>query len=287
VPISPSSSEIVVQISSIATLGPTNTWLQHTFFRALSGGQTTTTPQQQQQQQQPSPPPPPPRPNLKIIFPTPDEIHKSLDGYASGGSIHTKPQSPQQIKQLAYLKPLFHHWANDSANGAQLDRDTPVKEAGRMRAAPHIKTYIRYSGGGGKSEHKIDWALLTSANLSKQAWGEAPAARSPDEMRISSYEIGVLVWPGLYAEGATMQGVFLGDGVGDGEVVVEDGEKVVEDGEKVVEDGEKVVKEGKAVVALRMPYNLPLQPYGQREVPWVATAEHLEPDWRGQVWRHG
>jgi tyrosyl-DNA phosphodiesterase-1 len=273
VPISPSKSEIAVQVSSIATLGPTDTWLQHTFFSALSGGQstTTTTPQ--------PPQPPPPRPTLKVIFPTPDEIRKSLDGYASGGSIHTKTQSAQQAKQLTYLQPLLHHWANDSASGTHLDLDrgTPVvKEAGRKRAAPHIKTYIRFGGDKPEPEpeHSIDWALLTSANLSKQAWGEAPAARSPDEMRIASYEIGVLVWPGLYGEGATMQGAFLGDGVEDGETVMEGGGEEVEEGKTVV-------------VALRMPYNLPLQAYGPGEVPWVATADHLEPDWRGQVWRHG
>jgi len=249
VPVSPQKSEIAIQISSIATLGPTDAWLKTTFFRALSrGAQPNTTP-----------------PDFKIVFPTPDEIRKSLDGYASGGSIHTKIQSPQQIKQLQYLKPLFCHWANDSADGAELpkaDNDgadsPPVREAGRKRAAPHIKTYIRY---GGKSEQTIDWALVTSANLSKQAWGEAVG--STGEMRVSSYEIGVLVWPGLYAEDATMRGTFLTDSLEEGEV-----------------------EERKAAVALRMPYNLPLQAYGKGEVPWVATASHAEPDWMGQVWEH-
>lgn len=102
---------------------------------------------------------------------------------------------------------------------------------------------------------------MTSANLSKQAWGEA--ANSAGEVRISSYEIGVLVWPGLYAEDAAMRATFLTDSLAEGEV-----------------------EEGQAAVALRMPYNLPLQPYGRQEVPWVATASHSEPDWMGQVWRH-
>lgn len=104
---------------------------------------------------------------------------------------------------------------------------------------------------------------MTSANLSKQAWGEA--ANGAGEVRIASYEIGVLVWPGLYAEGATMRATFLTDTLADGEV----------------DEG----KGAAAAVALRVPYNLPLQPYGKHEVPWVATASYTEPDWMGRVWR--
>ncbi|KAK4462272.1 hypothetical protein QBC42DRAFT_268290 [Cladorrhinum samala] len=40
-----------------------------------------------------------------------------------------------------------------------------------------------------------------------------------------------------------------------------------------------------AVVSLRMPYNLPLQPYAQNDKPWVATATYTEPDWMGRVWK--
>ena len=256
VPLTPTTqSTITVQISSIATLGPTDAWLQNTFFRALAGGRrdnTTTTLQQRKP------------PSFKVLFPTADEIRRSLDGYASGGSIHTKTQSPQQAKQLQYLTPLFCHWANDSPNGAELskDDDTPStrKEGGRNRAAPHIKTYIRYNNNNNRpSDASIDWALVTSANLSKQAWGDA--VNSAGEVRVSSYEIGVLVWPGLYAEGAVMKGAFLADELADGEG-------------------------GKAAVALRVPYSLPLQAYGRGEVPWVATARHLEPDWMGRAWQH-
>ena len=49
--------------------------------------------------------------------------------------------------------------------------------------------------------------------------------------------------------------------------------------------GEFTEQEGKVTVALRMPYSLPLQPYDNAEVPWVATTNHEEPDWMGQVWR--
>jgi tyrosyl-DNA phosphodiesterase-1 len=101
VPVKDGSSEVVVQISSIATLGANDTWLQKTMFDSLSQSKSPVTQ----------------RPTFKVVFPTPDEIRRSLDGYDSGGSIHTKIQSAQQVKQLQYLRPMFCHWANDAQNG--------------------------------------------------------------------------------------------------------------------------------------------------------------------------
>ncbi|KAK3400394.1 tyrosyl-DNA phosphodiesterase I [Sordaria brevicollis] len=273
--------EIVIQISSIATLGPTDTWLKNTLFESLSGSQGPKTLGKS-------------KPDFKIIFPTPDEIRKSLDGYTSGGSIHTKIQSAQQAKQLQYLRPMFCHWANDSADGIGTTTSAAmtVREAGRKRAAPHIKTFIRYADQ--KTKDRIDWALLTSANLSKQAWGDAQSKNNAGEpqVRICSYEIGVLVWPELFVDGdggggkekAVMVPTFLTD-----TPTVESVKGGKEHGSSEGDKKEKVVEGdggSTTVVGLRMPYNLPLQRYGPQEVPWVATANHLEPDWMGQVWRH-
>ncbi|KAI1308095.1 tyrosyl-DNA phosphodiesterase [Xylaria venustula] len=251
VPSQAGTSEIVVQISSIATLGANDTWLKRTLFDSLSASR------------------PPSRnslssagPNFKVVFPTADEIRRSLDGYSSGGSIHTKIQSAQQAKQLQYLRPLFHHWANDSPNGVSIsppasgNSTSSHKDSGRKRAAPHIKTYIRCSA------KSIDWALLTSANISKQAWGEATSKAG--DVRIASWEIGVLVWPELLTGDAeaTMVGTFKTD-----------------------EPNRDADGDANApVVGLRIPYDLPLQKYGSSEVPWVATMSHAEPDWMGHVW---
>ncbi|KAH8884768.1 phospholipase D/nuclease [Thozetella sp. PMI_491] len=230
---------VVVQVSSIATLGPTDKWLRETLFKSLSSSKRPSSSQD---------------PEFKVVFPTSDEIRRSLDGYASGASIHTKIQSSQQAKQLEYLRPIFCHWANDSARGMELPGDHPVKEAGRKRAAPHIKTYIRYT-----KDLAIDWALVTSANLSKQAWGDA--AKPSGEFRISSYEIGVLVWPALFAADSVMKPTFGAD-----------------------EPSGEDVRDGEIVVGVRVPYDMPLQRYSKDEVPWVATLSHSEPDWMGQVW---
>ncbi|KAM0301899.1 hypothetical protein ACHAPM_005051 [Fusarium culmorum] len=135
--------------------------------------------------------------------------------------------------------------------------DGPVLESGRKRAAPHIKTYVR------SNKSSIDWGLLTSANISKQAWGEA--ARPTGEMRIASWEVGVLIWPELLEPGSVMVGTYKTD--------------VPEVSQSPKEDEESL-----PVVGLRIPYNTPLQRYTSDEVPWVASMSHTEPDWAGQSW---
>lgn len=138
---------------------------------------------------------------------------------------------------------------------AELPADATHLDGGRKRAAPHIKTYIRSNG------KSIDWALLTSANLSKQAWGET--ARPSGEVRIASWEVGVLLWPDMFDSGAVMVPTFKKD---------------TPDIEPWASDG------AKAVVGVRVPYNVPLQRYGSGEVPWVASMAYTEPDWLGEQW---
>jgi len=134
---------------------------------------------------------------------------------------------------------------------------TEISDAGRKRAAPHIKTYIRFSD---PSQSSIDWMLVTSANLSKQAWGEATSPAG--EIRISSYEIGVIVWPELYGENTMMVPTFKTD-------------------TPSIPVG---IAEGGSAVGARMPYDLPLVAYGKDDEPWVATASYSEPDWLGIVY---
>ncbi|KAF4126767.1 multidrug resistance protein, MATE family [Geosmithia morbida] len=190
VPCEDGESEVVVQISSIATMGPTDQWLQKTLFdslgRSFSFGKK------------------PERPQFKVVFPTADEIRRCLGGYMTGASIHTKIQSRQQALQLRYLRPTLHHWANDSDHGKPLPGDTTTRRhGGRARVAPHIKTYIRYSQRG-----TIDWAMLTSSNMSKQAWGDT-AAPGTGLFRIASWEVGVLVWPDLFVGDDEQQDVAM------------------------------------------------------------------------------
>lgn len=257
------SSEIVVQVSSIATLGPKDDWLQKTLFDSMARSDGTSRG----------------RPTFKCVFPSEDEIRKSLDGYAAGGSIHMRVRSQQQVKQLEYLRPMLCRWSSlTSSSGDACSGPTPAGERGayaaddseqerrgpgisgvgcRERAAPHIKTYIRYNSCG-----TIDWAMLTSANLSKQAWGDAVSAWGT--VRIASWEIGVLLWPELFDGGASMVPSFTSD--------------------MPPEAANSSSRETGSVVGLRIPYSMPLRRYERTEMPWVATVPHGEADSLGHTW---
>lgn len=259
IPMASLQPHIVIQISSVASIG--EKWTSDTFFDALSSSAASKDAKK-------------PRPKFSIVFPTADEIRRSIDGYSCGGSIHMKFQSAAQTKQLAYLKPMLCHWAGDAElQTPQLSSSLTlssanIRPAGRRRAAPHIKTYVRFADG---SMTSIDWAMMTSANLSTQAWGSATNAVG--EVRICSYEIGVVVWPALWGDGvervAEMVPVFGKDTPGLGED----------------EAGVAGTVEGiKPKVGWRMPYDLPLVPYGKNELPWCATMPCEEPDWMGRSW---
>ena len=259
IPVKPGTARphIVVQVSSVASLGAGNKWLDGTLLDTLA----TTRPTKSKTN---------PKPRFSLVFPTAEEIRRSLDGYGSGGSIHMKTQSTAQANQLARLRPMLCYWAGDgspSAASTSTMASSDVREAGRRRAAPHIKTYIRFND---ESMQRIDWAMMTSANLSTQAWGAA--TNSGGEVRICSYEIGVVVWPALWDENdedhAEMVPAFKKD--------------LPSSKHNAANDGDD--SNQKTTVGWRMPYDLPLVPYLSDEMPWCAAAPDKEPDWMGRTW---
>lgn len=251
-----STSKVMMQLSSIATLanGTKDSWLTPIFLKALS----TTAPIK----------PTPPKPEFSLIFPTPDEIRVSLNGYESGGAIHLKAISIANLKQIDYMRPYLCRWSASLAPPSTGGVPGPIRLAGRARAAPHIKTYIRFNE---QACQTISWALLTSANLSYQAWGSAPAASKgggleipgPEderEIRICSYEAGVLVYPELFTEEGkevVMKPLLHEDKLGDRE-------------------------DAKVKVGIRIPYDLPLVKYKPREMPWSPGRSYAELDCLGQ-----
>ena len=270
---SKSQPHIVVQISSIATLGQTDKWLRETFFKSLSPSQMLKSERKKVSK-------------FSIIFPTPDEIRRSLNGYGSGGSIHMKTESPAQKKQLEYMRPYLCRWAGDQDDTpgtntrSTLDtNNAPVREAGRRRAAPHIKTYIRFSDADMSS---IDWAMVTSANLSTQAWGAVPNAKG--EVRICSWEVGVIVWPDLFVE-TDQENRESGLAKAGSAAMVPCFKRDVPSC-ALERDGESSDTSSSVttLVGLRMPYDLPLKPYSRQDMPWCANATYTKPDWLGQTW---
>ncbi len=282
IPVSNSNSQdatphVVIQISSIATSSPS--W--HLHFQSILSRRKASQPSKAKGALSNSSDffakhgsshlplsAKPSKPRFDVIFPTPEEIRASLDGYDSGDSIHMKLDSAQQQKQLEFLQPLLCHW-NDTVPSAS---SPSSKEAHRGQAAPHIKTYIRFND---QKHKKIDWVMVTSANLSTQAWGALPNKK--DEVWIQSYETGVVVWPALFNKAddqlaqAVMMPVFGKDTP----------EKCPE---QVVQEGEDT-STPRTVVGFRMPYNFPLRSYTAAERPWCATSAYQELDWKGKSWR--
>ena len=249
---------VTIQVSSVASLGITDKWLESTFFKTLA---TTVEPKKDIKS----------KPKFSLVFPTAHDIRRSVDGYDSGGSIHMKIQSAAQAKQLKYLKPMLCHWADKSDShevaASSSSSSVEIREAGRRRAAPHIKTYMRFSDN---SMTKIDWAIMTSANLSTQAWGAA--TNGAGEVRICSYEIGVVVWPALWD-----------DNIKGSVEMVPTFKKDLPSVDEV-DTGAGGSSMPKVRVGLRMPFDLPLVPYTDDDSPWCATVPDNKPDWMGRVW---
>ncbi|XP_071413789.1 tyrosyl-DNA phosphodiesterase 1 isoform X2 [Pithys albifrons albifrons] len=112
---------------------------------------------------------------LHLVYPTVNNVRQSLEGYPAGGSL---PYSLQTAQKQLWLHSYFHKWS--------------AEVSGRTHAMPHIKTYMRLSS----DFQKIAWFLVTSANLSKAAWGALE--KNGSQLMIRSYELGVLFLPSAF-----------------------------------------------------------------------------------------
>ncbi|KAM0794762.1 tyrosyl-DNA phosphodiesterase I [Usnea florida] len=258
---------IVAQVSSIASVG--EKWLHSTLIPTLSTTAPTHKPNLN----------PNLKPKISIIFPTASEIRSSIDGYGSGSSIHIKTSSPAQAKQLASLKPMLCHWSSSHTTSHPPHHHHHHQSTGRSTAAPHVKTYIRFSSST-TATPTIDWALLTSANLSTQAWGTAPTATR--QTRIASYELGILVWPALWADPHSPPcSTLMLPAFGTDMPPVPISPVVSSEYDK----GSAPASENLSrVVAFRLPYDWPLTPYAEADMPWCAVEACDEVDWKGRVW---
>lgn len=71
-----------------------------------------------------------------------------------------------------------------------LNSQWKCKTRHRNAAMPHIKTYCRWT------DDKLGWFCLTSANLSKAAWGAYNKTGNFERpLRINNWEAGVLFLP--------------------------------------------------------------------------------------------
>ncbi|XP_033706628.1 tyrosyl-DNA phosphodiesterase 1 isoform X5 [Tursiops truncatus] len=169
---------------------------------------------------------------LHLIYPSVENVRTSLEGYPAGGSL---PYSIQTAEKQNWLHSYFHKWSADTS--------------GRSNAMPHIKTYMRPS----PDFSQLAWFLVTSANLSKAAWGALE--KNGAQLMIRSYELGVLFLPSAFGLDSfrVKQKFFSGS--------------------------------QEPTASFPVPYDLPPELYGSKDRPWIWNIPYVKaPDTHGNMW---
>ncbi|XP_054256377.1 tyrosyl-DNA phosphodiesterase 1 [Indicator indicator] len=171
---------------------------------------------------------------MHLVYPTVNNVRQSLEGYPAGGSL---PYSMQTAQKQLWLHSYFHKWS--------------AEVSGRSHAMPHIKTYMRSS----PDFQKIAWFLVTSANLSKAAWGALE--KNGTQLMIRSYELGVLFLPSAF-------------GLDKGYFHVR---------------GKMLSGSNNSATHFPVPYDLPPKQYGNKDQPWIWNIPYTDaPDTHGNMW---
>lgn len=155
-------------------------------------------------------------PQVKLIYPSLSNVKQSHDGIMGGGCL---PYFRNAHSRQPWLNQYLYQWKCKSRNCD--------------RAMPHIKSYCRYSDDG------LFWFVLTSANMSKSAWG----VTKKNGLNISSYEVGVAFFP-----------------------------RVILDGKDQFPMNEAQQKDGSPI--FKLPFDIPPVPYERGDAPFCLEDMH-------------
>nr|XP_033187797.1 probable tyrosyl-DNA phosphodiesterase [Bombus vancouverensis nearcticus] len=187
---------LVAQSSSIGSLGPNyESWIQKEIISSMS---------------KENPPGLKSCPNFRFIYPSLNNYKQSFDCQVGSCCL---PYSIQTHSKQEWVESYMYQWK--------------ATRTARDKAIPHIKTYTRIS----PNLEKIPWFVLTSANLSKAAWGMV----RKDSHHILNYEAGVIFIPHFVTGSTTFP----------------------------------IKKEEAGVPVFPIPYDLPLTRYGSGDKPFV------------------
>uniref|UniRef100_A0A673BUL0 Tyrosyl-DNA phosphodiesterase 1 n=1 Tax=Sphaeramia orbicularis TaxID=375764 RepID=A0A673BUL0_9TELE len=171
------------------------------------------------------------RVDLLQLYPSVDDVRTSLEGYPAGGSL---PYSIQTAQKQVWLHSYFHRWKANTT--------------GRTHAMPHIKTYMRVS----PDFTQLAWFLITSANLSKAAWGALE--KNNTQVMVRSYELGVLYLPTAFNM-------------------------------KTFPVHKNPFPVSSSSTGFPVPFDLPPTSYSAKDQPWIWNIPYTQaPDTHGNVW---
>lgn len=171
-----------MQSSSIGSLGKTSAdWLRSGLLRSLSSHKKVRLPSNS------STP-------LSVIFPTVKNVLGSYYGPQGGGCLpYSKATNDKQPWFRSYLQSVLFRISRQVCFYCFYFSQWKANHMHRSRNMPHIKTYCRVS----PCLTKLAWFLITSANISKAAWGSLNKDMS---VYIRSFEAGVVFMPDLFDE---------------------------------------------------------------------------------------
>uniref|UniRef100_A0A3Q4ME94 Tyrosyl-DNA phosphodiesterase 1 n=1 Tax=Neolamprologus brichardi TaxID=32507 RepID=A0A3Q4ME94_NEOBR len=208
---------VIGQFSSIGSMGlDKSKWLAGEFQRTLTTlGKYSLRPD----------------PPVHLLYPSVEDVRTSLEGYPAGGSL---PYSIQTAQKQLWLHSYFHRWKAEAT--------------GRSHAMPHIKTYMRAS----QDYSQLAWFLVTSANLSKAAWGALE--KNNTQMMVRSYELGVLYLPSAF-------------------------------GMKTFSVDKNPFPVSASFSGFPVPFDLPPTSYTTKDQPWIWNIPYSQaPDTHGNIW---
>ncbi|KAH8548600.1 tyrosyl-DNA phosphodiesterase-domain-containing protein [Umbelopsis sp. PMI_123] len=132
------------------------------------------------------------------------------------------------------------------------------KIGGREKVMPHYKSYTRLRvnqdtktdsiGGETEARASIAWHMITSANLSRAAWGDSQ--KNGTQLHIRHYELGILLYPDLWEEQET-------------HMLAANYRNANPNPPDFVS-----IKEGDTIVPVRIPYGLPPRYYTSSDHCW-------------------
>ena len=155
---------IICQFSSIGSLSSKylhtlevawdTTWVHHK-TRTLSSSSSSSSSSSRQSSHKSS------SHNLKLVYPTIQEIVQSVEGRLGGGSVPGRTKNVQKD----FLRRCYHKWSTSSSSSSSSTSINTKQEHPFNKGfnVPHIKTYYQL----GTDRESMDWFVLTSHNLSK------------------------------------------------------------------------------------------------------------------------